>query len=114
VREAATGLNFQLLIIEVFARFALSGEVTRCKLLELAIDRVCLSANAFVGLPHLSYNSLDIGVAPRLFYIIRKLIKGHFVDNQIVLDEVTYFLEDAYVLFNLYVTEFPSLASFTA
>jgi hypothetical protein len=74
---------------------------------------VGLAGATFVGLARVGYHALHIGTAPRFFDIIGKFIVGHFADNQITFDQITGALENAYVLFNVYVAKFPALATLT-
>jgi len=100
-REGGASATVGLLIIEVFAGFALFGEVATGQFFKLTIDGVGLAGKGFVCLARLHYHALHIGIAPRFFDIIGKLIVGHSADNQIAFDQRANVLEDADVLFNL-------------
>jgi hypothetical protein len=90
-----------LLIVEVFAGFAFSGEVAAGQLFKPTIDGVGLAGNGFVGLARVRYHALHIGIASRFFDIVGKFIVGHLADNQVARDQITDVLENADVLFNL-------------
>ena len=89
-----------LLIVEVFAGVALFDEVAAGQRFKLTIDGVGLARNAFAGLARIRYHALHIVIAPRFFDIVGKFIVGHFVDDQIALDQIANVLENADVLFN--------------
>jgi hypothetical protein len=61
------------LIIEVFAGFALSGEIPPSELFKPAIDGIGMADNTFVGLARGRYHSLHISFAPRFFLHHRKI-----------------------------------------
>jgi hypothetical protein len=89
------------LIIEVFARFALSGEVTPGQLFKQAIVWFRLAGNAFVRLARVADDTLHVSISPRFFEIVGKFIVAHLADNEVALDQIADVLEHAYILLNL-------------
>ena len=102
-----------LLIIEVFAGFALSREIAARQLFKLPIERFGL-ARAFVGVALIGHHALNIGIAPGFFDLVGKFVVSHCVDNQVTLDEIPDVLEDADILLNFKVGKFPGFPAVAA
>ena len=96
----------ELLIFEVFAGLALSEQIAFRQRFKFPIDWVGRGGNALVCLSGILHNTLNIGIAPRFFYIVGKMVVGHFGINHVFLHQISDILKIPYVLFDICIFKF--------